>query len=102
MVDSPNQTGDRIGVEITSTALNAVVIDKNDAIVAARVAEIGDTESSVPELVTLVESLKNEYGAFGGVGIAVPGLFDKKNGRGPSSANLPKHSDVGLVNEVEA
>ncbi len=102
MVDSPNQTGDRIGVEITSTALNAVVIDKNDAIVAARVAEIGDTESSVPELVTLVESLKNEYGAFGGVGIAVPGLVDKKTGRVAYSANIPKHSDVDLVNEVKA
>src|SRR5258708_6489747 len=102
MVDSPNQTGDRIGVEITSTALNAVVIDKNDAIVAARVAEIGDTESSVPELIILVESLKNEYGGFGGVGIAVPGLIDKKTGRVAYSANIPKHSDVDLVSEVKA
>ena len=102
MVDPPNQTGNRVGVEITSTALNAVVVGENDTILTTRSVAISGGENTVPELKALVESLKNELGGFARIGIAVPGLVDRMTGRVAFSANIPKHSDVDLVRDVKA
>ena len=102
MVDSPNQTGKRVGVEITGTALNAAVIGENDAVVVSRSMILIDAENSVPELIDLIEGLKRESGGFERIGIAVPGLVDRKTGRVAFSANIPRHSDVDIVNEIKA
>ncbi len=101
MVDSPNQNGTRIGVEISDTGLNAVVIGENGEVAAARSIPIADERGTVPELITLVTEMEREFG-FQGIGIAVPGLVDRKTGRVAFSANIPRHSDVDLVNDVVA
>lgn len=102
MVDPPNQTGNRVGVEITSTALNAVVVGPNEAILTARVAAISDAEATFTELITTVESLKSEFGGFDRIGIAVPGLVDRTTGRVAFSANIPKHSGFDIVSDIKA
>lgn len=102
MVDSPNQNSSRLGVEISRTALNAVVIGENDTIAATRSITVTDSESTVPQLIGLIEGLKNEFAGFGSVGIAVPGLVDHKTGRVAFSANIPEHSNVDLVNDIKA
>src|SRR5256885_3480513 len=101
MVDLPNQTGNRIGVEISSTALNAVVVGENDAIKSERSVVTRDAESTVTELIKLVENLKSEFGGFSRLGIAVPGLVDRATGRVAFSANIPKHSGFDLVSDVK-
>jgi len=101
MVDSPNQTGNRVGVEISSTALNAVLIGKNDEIEASRSFPTGDAESTIAQLTGLAEDLRKEFGSCGRVGLAVPGLVDHKTGRVAFSANIPKHSGLDLVNDIK-
>jgi glucokinase len=101
MVDPPNRTGNRVGVEISNTALNAVVIAENDAVITARSVVTRDAESTVTELIKLVEDLTNEFGGFGRLGIAVPGLVDRATGRVAFSANIPKHSGFDLIGDVK-
>src|SRR5258706_2484745 len=102
MVDSPNQTGNRVGVEISNAALNAVVISENDSIITELSVVTGNAESTVTELIKLVETLKSEFGGFARIGIAVPGLVDRATGRVAFSANSPKHSGFDLVSDVKA
>ncbi|CAN5430029.1 ROK family protein [soil metagenome] len=102
MVDPPRQSGTRVGVEISGKALNAVVIGENDAIIASMSIVVDDAESTVPQLIELVAGIESEFGGFPCIGVAVPGLVDRKSGRVAFSANIPKHSDVDLVKEISS
>lgn len=99
MVDPPDRNGVRIGVEISDSGLHAVVVGADGAVAAARSIPIADPAGSVSELITLVAEMEREFG-FKRIGIAVPGLVDRKTGRVAFSANIPRHSDVDLVNDV--
>ena len=102
MVDSQDQFVNRVGIEISGTALTAVVIGENDAVVSSRSIAVTDAESMVPQLIELIEDLKKEYGGFSRVGVAVPGLVDRTSGRVAFSANIPEYSKVDLVQSVKA
>lgn len=100
MVDSQSVDLGRLGVEVSATALNAVVVDQNNEIVTTRSVPVDDAEGAVPVLIDLVEALKREFGGFDRLGIAVPGLVDRKTGKVAFSANIPTHADVDLVNVI--
>ena len=102
MVDSPDHVQRLVGIEISGTALNAVVIGENDAIVTTRSVLVSDAETTVASLIEMVEDLKTEFPGFDRIGIAVPGLVDRMSGRVAFSANIPKHSDVDLVNDIRS
>ncbi|MEO6655991.1 MAG: ROK family protein [Pyrinomonadaceae bacterium] len=102
MVDSPNQFSNRIGVEISSTALNAVVIGGNDAIISSQSVPVIDADTTALQLIRLIEGVKQEFGGFERIGLAVPGLIDRTAGKVAFSANIPKHSEGDIVNEVKA
>ncbi len=100
MIDSSHQFRSRVGIEISANSLNAVVIDDADNIVKARLIPTIDIESSIGQLIVLVEELKREIGGFERIGIAVPGLVERETGRVAFSANIPKHSEVDLVTKI--
>ena len=102
MVDSPNLSGKRIGVEISGTALHAVVIGNNDELLSAVSFVVAAPESSIAQVISVIEGLKTEFGPFDRIGIAVPGLVDRKTGRVAFSANIPKHSEVNLVDDIKS
>jgi glucokinase len=77
-------------------------VDQNDEIVATRSVPVADAEGAVPALIDLVDTLKQEFGGFERLGIAVPGLVDRKTGKVAFSANIPTHADVDLVNPINA
>ncbi len=102
MVDSPNLSGKSIGVEISGTALHAVVIGNNDELLSAVSFVVAAPESSIAQVISVIEGLKTEFGPFDRIGIAVPGLVDRKTGRVAFSANIPKHSEVNLVDDIKS
>ena len=102
MVDSQDQFANRVGIEISGTALTAVVIGENGAVVSSRSIAVTDAESMVPQLIELIEELKNGFGGFIRVGVAVPGLVDRTSGRVAFSANIPEYAKVDLVQSVRA
>jgi glucokinase len=62
----------------------------------------GDGAATTANLIDLVDSLRQEFGAANRCGIAVPGLIDRTSGRVAYSANIPLHSAVDLVSELRA
>ncbi len=100
MVESPQHLKKRIGIDISNTGLTAVIVDSDDAIEAVRTIEQSEIEDSVAGVTKLVEGLRSEKYSFDTIGVAVPGLIDKKTNRVAFSANFPGHSDVDLVREV--
>ena len=102
MVDSQDQFANRVGIEISGTALTAVVIGENGAVVSSRSIAVTDAETMVPQLIDLIEELKKGYGGFSRVGVAVPGLVDRTSGRVAFSANIPEYAKVDLVQSVRA
>jgi len=101
MVESPDQNGARVGIEISDTGLNAVVISAGEEIEAARSVPVPDAAETVPALITLVTEIEREFRARR-VGIALPGLVDRTTGRVAYSANIPRHAEVNLVDDVKA
>jgi len=101
MVDPLNQKINRIGVEISGTALNAVVIGENGTVTAERSVRTVGAESDVSQVIAIIKDLQNEVAGSERVGIAVPGLVDRKTSRVAFSANIPAHSDVDLVKEIK-
>lgn len=101
MVESPDQNGARVGVEVSETGLNAVIISAGREIETARSVAVAEPAETVSALITLVTELEREFGC-GRVGIALPGLVDRGTGRVAYSANIPSHAEGNLVDEVRA
>ncbi|MFN2500940.1 MAG: ROK family protein [Pyrinomonadaceae bacterium] len=102
MVESPNQNSGRVGIEISDSALNAVVIDEQDEIIANQTLPITSSQDTIEELMGLIERLKKDHGGGDRIGIAIPGLVDRQTGRVAFSANIPRHSNVDLVHDLES
>jgi len=101
MVDPPNQSSSSIGIEVSATGLTAAVVGSKGDLVNTRSLPVSGTDGMVTELVELVQELKRSY-SFDRVGLAVPGLVDRRSRRVAYSANIPRHSETDLVAELNA
>ncbi|MCB1025231.1 MAG: ROK family protein [Acidobacteria bacterium] len=91
----------RVGIEVTYSTLTAVCL-KNDG----TVEKVFSTETDPDVLITsqlnsFIETIKQEFGQFESVGIAIPGLIDASTRRVEYSAQIPAHAKVDIVNEIE-
>ena len=102
MVDPPNRAAVRIGVEISSSALNAVAIDESATIKKAHSVLIDDAANIEAQVAALVADLKNEFGPVDRLGVAIPGLVDRDSGRVAFSAIIPTQSEVDLGSRIAA
>lgn len=102
MGDSPQPKSLRVGVEISGNALAAVVLDENDEVAASRSTLVAETENAMPHFIGLMDEIRGEFGEFDKIGVAVPGLVDRATGRVAFSANIPKHSNLELVKEINS
>lgn len=100
MVDSPNRSIVRVGVEISNALLNAVVIGSDDSVLKAVSVAVSDVADSIEQLKTLVAELTAEHSGFRSIGVAIPGLVDRSSGRVAFSAIVPLESDVNLAKLV--
>jgi glucokinase len=97
-----SEANSRLGIEITGTSLHAAVLDALDAVTETRSVPIAGPANVSAELAELVGSMRVQHGDFAGIGIAVPGLVDRRTGRVAYSANLPEHMNVDLADHVSA
>lgn len=102
MVESPQQSDKRVGIDISDKGLTAVVIDADNELAAVKTTGRSDADDPVAGISKLVDELRSELHDFQTIGIAVPGLIDKKTNRVAYSAHFPAYSDVDLVREVNA
>ncbi|MFZ1701166.1 MAG: ROK family protein [Pyrinomonadaceae bacterium] len=102
MVELSGRNDKRVGVELSGSDVRAVVIANDGEIVTTALDEIVRDDGIVSQVVGLVERLGKEFGPFGRLGVAVPGLVDRETGRVAFSANAPAHSGVDLAAEIRA
>ena len=102
MVDSPDQQTHLAGVEVKNLSLIAVLTDPKGVLSKTRTIELKPRKDLLSQLTDVIASLKKDDPEISSVGVAVPGLVDRKTGRVAFSANIPSHSDVDLVSSVAA
>lgn len=90
----------RLGIEITADALNAAMTDEGGAVLKTHSVAVSDQASVVAQVIDMITAVTGEHGGLSSVGIAVPGLVDRRTGRVAYSANIPEHADVDLATEV--
>lgn len=102
MVDSPNRSSARVGIEISNTVLTSVVIGLSDEIAASNSIAIGGGEDVIARLAELVNEIEAEHGPVARLGVAIPGLVDRRMGKVAYSAIVPQQSDVALGEAILA
>ncbi|MBV9241990.1 MAG: ROK family protein [Acidobacteria bacterium] len=100
MAANADPSSARVGVEICSTTLGAVVLDASDKVKVARKVLLDMESSVVDQVVGLLDGLKGDTGGATALGLAVPGLVDRNSHRVAYSANMPESASVDLVSEI--
>jgi len=91
----------RIGIEVSRTAITSAVIDDGDGIVDTRSAAISEGIDVAEQLAATATALQKEFAPVASLGLAVPGLVDRSTGRVAFSANVPAHSETDLISELK-
>jgi glucokinase len=102
MVDSPNRSRARVGVEISNTALTSVVINEADEIAASHSVVVESGGDVIEKLAELIREIDAQHGRVDRLGVSIPGLVDRRTGRVAFSAIVPQQSDVALGDAIVA
>lgn len=101
MADLLDQARKFVGIEVTVSSLIAVTHDGVGKAFDKHVASFDTSQPSVPQIADFLGDLKGKFGAFDRVGLAVPGLIRRDSQDVAFSAQMPEHSEIALVSEVE-
>jgi glucokinase len=101
MIETVGQTKKLLGVEVSSTKLHAVCLDKltNSGDYDSR--ELNPESEVLPQLIEFIKEQQIKFGEFTKIGIAVSGLIDRKTNRVVLSMRNPEHTEVDLADEVK-
>lgn len=102
MGENPDLIRKTVGLEASTNAFIGVCVDQNNQITAAHRGSFSRDESAASQMIGFIGSLKERFGEFDRIGIAVPGLIEKGNKRVAFSAHIPEHAGVDLANEVKS
>lgn len=101
MAGETSESGKVIGVEITASAVHTVVVGLSEGIVASRSISVESVDDAASQLPGLFDEFSNQFGKFERLGVAVPGLVDRKTRRVALSANIPSHSEGDLYGKIK-
>lgn len=102
MVLSKGEPHTCFGIEAAINRFTAVKLASDGEIVAAENAEIAAADNSIPQMIEFINSLKDKFGPFSTLGIAVPGLIRHNTNSVAYSKHLPEHAESDLVFEIKA
>ncbi len=90
-----------VGIEASVSSFRAVCLDAAGAIIATETSTFDPSAGTAPQLETFISTLKQKFGSFDRIGVAVPGLIRRESGRVAYSAHIPEHSAIDLAEEIE-
>jgi Transcriptional regulator/sugar kinase len=102
MGENPDLITKSVGVEASNNALLAVCLDHNHEVSGVHRALLTAGDAAAVQLTAFIGSLRQRFGEFSRVGVAVPGLIEKGSKRVAFSANIPEHATVDLTYEIKA
>jgi glucokinase len=91
-----------VGVEASETVFKAVCLDAAGAITASEQAVRDRDSNSLTQIVDFVGRIKERFGDFDRIGIAVPGLVEKGSQRVAYSSSIPEHATLDLTTEIRS
>lgn len=100
MSDSVNTAKKMVGLEVSNSAFKAVLLDVDGNILSANKVLIDKAQPMLGQLISFINELKEKFGSFEKIGIAVPGLVQRQTKRVAFSTYIPEHSEVDLLNEL--
>jgi glucokinase len=101
MSESVEQTNKLLGVEVSSTKLHAVCLDKQTNTGDYDSQELNREAEVLPQLIEFIKEQQTKFGNLSKVGIAVSGLIDRKTNRVALSMRNPEHAEIDLAAEVK-
>jgi glucokinase len=101
MSESVEQTNKLLGVEVSSTKLHAVCLDKQTNTGDYDSKELDRNTEVLPQLIEFIKEQQAKFGKLSKVGIAVSGLIDRKTNRVVLSMRNPEHVEIDLAGEVK-
>lgn len=102
MSEINQQAGKLIGVEVSTSMLKAVCLDGTGQVTDLREALLNSESTISAQLIDFVNNLKTQFGDFGKIGVAVPGLLNRTTKRVTFSANIPEQSEIDFAGEIKA
>ena len=102
MSDPVDPASRMVGIEASVSSFRAVSIDGAGSVTATETSAFDASAGALPQLSAFISALKEKFGAFERVGIAVPGLIRRESGRVAYSAHIPEHSAIDIANEIES
>lgn len=100
MNEAVSQPQTVVGIEASRTSLKAVLAHSDGTVVDAFGAVRYDGKDPLERIAEFSSGLKERFGDFSAIGVAVPGLVNKQDGGVVYSANLPEYSSLNLAEAV--
>lgn len=102
MSDADTQSGKFVGIELSNSAINAVCVDKSGNIAAAHKYLVNKDTETFASLVNFIKEIRERFGNFDKIGIAVPGLVNRQTRRVAFSTFIPEHEKTDFFSAMEA
>jgi glucokinase len=95
-----SNAGNFVGIEVSVGSITGVSHNGTDAF-ETETAPFDTEAGTLPQVAEFISTLKQKFGPFDRVGVAVPGLIRSESGRVAYSAHIPEHSAIDLAEEIE-
>ena len=97
-----NKTEKLVGIEVSHSTVRAVCLQQNGKINDAVKATLDGAEDKVVQVIAFINEIKNRFGNFEKIGIAVPGLVHGETRRVAYSKQFPEHEKVDFLDLLES
>ena len=101
MNEIARQTEKNVGIEVTNSEMRAGCLDENGNVTESLQTVLDVEQETAPQLIQFIKDFELKIGYFDRLGIAVPGLLDRKTKRVAYSAQIPEHEKIDLLTELE-
>jgi len=91
-----------VGCETAASGLKAVKTDASGSVLASSFAEFDAAADPVPQVADFLIGLKDQFGHFDKIGIAIPGLVEKDAGRVAYSASISVAAARAIAADIES
>lgn len=102
MNEFSNQNGKLVGVEVSNSTIKAVCVDKKGDLVDSHAADVSSEGEKFPQIIEFIRHLKDRFGGFEKIGVAIPGLIDQQTKRVAFSTFIPEHEKIDFLGDLES
>jgi predicted NBD/HSP70 family sugar kinase len=100
MEEINTQAGKIVGVELSASSLKAVCLDGTLNVVNSHKTLLNRENSVSTQVISFINELRELFGDFSKIGIAVPGLLDRQTNRVKYSTHIPEQVEIDFADEI--